>query len=440
MARKHGDGSTRDASSAGEARTVETLGVPGDAASGTTRREVLRRGSMLGFAALAAQTGLGSLASRAVAASASGPTVRIGFIALTDAASVIMAQELGYFKRYGVNVELIKQASWPATRDALINGDIDMAHALFSLPFSVATGIGGHGGAPLKVAMILNNNGQAITLKSSLRSAGYDNLAGAKKAINGGRGLTFAMTFPGGTHDTWLRYWLKAMGVGMNVPKIIPIPPPQMVANMQVGNMDGFCVGEPWNAVAVSTGVGFTTLATQDLWDNHPEKALVVNSQFASSQTPALKKVMAAVLDASKWLDNFANRTQAAVTIAGPNYINTPPGNIGGRLLGNYQLGDGLGAKSFGHNSMVFFRGGAVNFPRRAYGLWFLAQYQRFGYLTSAPDYNGLVNSIILSDLYKQVAKAKRIPIPNDDMAPIHIKLDGAVFDPRNPAKEAARA
>ena len=187
----------------------------------------------------------------------------LGFIALTDCASLVMAKELGYFEERGLDVTLQKQASWPATRDTLLTNQIDGAHCLFGMPLSVATGIGGTAGnTSLKIAMVLNNNGQAITLKKDFAAAGYGNLAKARKVLEA-KTPTMAMTFPGGTHDMWLRYWLRATGADESAVKIIPIPPPQMVANMSVGTMDGYCVGEPWNAVAVDQDIGFTD-------DRHP--------------------------------------------------------------------------------------------------------------------------------------------------------------------------
>ncbi len=364
--------------------------------------------------------------------------VKLGFIALTDCASLVMAQELGFFADRDLEVTLEKQASWPATRDALLNGQIDGAHALFSLPLSVATGIGGTAGdTSLKVAMMLNNNGQAITLNDEFASVGYGNLKKARTALEA-KTPTMAMTFPGGTHDLWLRYWLKAAKVDTKAVQIIPIPPPQMVANMKVGTMDGYCVGEPWNAIAVQQEVGFTHIATQDIWTNHPEKALVVNERFATTKKGVLMDVMAAVLDASKWLDQRSNRARAATVIGAPEYVNAPAADIEGRLEGTYDLGADLGTKKFKGDYMVFFRDGAVNPPRRAHALWFLAQYERLGLVNQTPDLN-LASQILLRDLYEEVAAAEKIDVPDDDMAPFEVKLDGVTFDPAKPKEETRR-
>jgi nitrate/nitrite transport system substrate-binding protein len=365
--------------------------------------------------------------------------VKLGFIALTDCASIVMAQELGYFDELDLDVSVEKQQSWPATRDALQNGQIDGAHCLFSMPLSVATGIGGSGAHDLKIAMTLNNNGQAITLANDFAAAGYGDLAAANATLAEAGTPTLAMTFPGGTHDAWLRYWLLAAGVSLGDVKIDPIPPPQMVQNMSVGNTNGYCVGEPWNAVAVQQGIGFTHLATQDLWEHHPEKALVVSERFATERTDVLKDVMTAVLEASRWLDDPANRSDAADVLGTANYVNAPADDIRGRLTGTYDLGGDLGEATFDGNQMMFFRDGATNLPRRSYAIWFMAQYQRFGYLDEAPPYQEIADEIVLSDLYAEVAGAAGVAIPDDDMAPFEVKLDGVTFDPTKPDEEAAR-
>jgi nitrate/nitrite transport system substrate-binding protein len=405
-----------------------------------SRRTLLRLG--LGVAATAGVAGLtgcgGALSSGSSRTGGSGRNVKIGFIALTDCASLVMAKELGYFAELGLDVELMKQASWPVTRDNLLNGSIDAAHCLFSMPMSVATKIGGTGVSDLKIAMMLNNNGQAITLKKEFAAAGYGDLAAAKVLLEQ-KAPALAMTFPGGTHDTWLRYWLKAAKVDPSTVDIKPIPPPQMVANMKVGTMDGYCVGEPWNAAAVDEGIGFTHLATQDLWQHHPEKALVTNARFASANKDALVDVMVATLRAARWLDNLDNRPKAAEVISAVNYINTPASNIEGRLQGKYVIGAGLPDRSYSGDQMMFFREGLVNAPRRSHVIWFLSQYQRFGLLKETPPYTQIADELLLQDLYGSAADKAGVEVPDDDMAPFEVKLDGVTFDPRKPDAEARR-
>ena len=373
--------------------------------------------------------------------------VKLGFIALTDCASIVMAKELGYFAERDLDVSVEKQASWPATRDNLLNNQIDGGHVLFSMPFSVATGIGLAAGSAqsqaLKVAMVLNNNGQAITLNKAFAEVGYALDPGSLekvKAILEAKSPELAMTFPGGTHDTWLRYWLQAAKVDISKLSIKPVPPPNMVANMEANAIDGYCVGEPWNAVAVKKGIGFTHLTSQDIWKHHPEKALVVNEKFAAERPEVLKDVMGAILKASAWLDNLGNRKEAAKTIGAEGYVNAPAAEIESRLLGIYEMGGGIPNKSYADDYMTFFRDGQVNAPRRGHAIWFMAQYRRFGLLKEDPPYQQLADSIILRDLYEEVAAAEGITVPDDDMTPFDIQLDKTTFDPANPTAEATRA
>jgi nitrate/nitrite transport system substrate-binding protein len=366
--------------------------------------------------------------------------VKLGFIALTDCASILMAKELGYFAERGVDVTIEKQASWPATRDNLLTNQIDGCHGLYTLPLSVATGLGGDGRRDIFVAMMLNNNGQAITLQKDLADAGYGDPEAAAEAIRSRGSAELAMTFPGGTHDLWLRYWLKAGGIDFDEVGIQAVPPAQMVQNMGVGNVQGYCVGEPWGAVAVRQGIGFTHLATQDLWLHHPEKAFLVTRKFQEERPDVVKDCMAAVLKASRWLDDFDNRAEAAEVIGAEHYINAPAAEIAGRLAGVYDLGADLGEKDYEGEQMRFFRDGATNFPRRAHYIWAMAQYQRFGLLTEPPPYQELADELILTDQYAEVAAAEGIDVPDDDMEPFEVVLDDVTFDPANPAEEVARA
>jgi nitrate/nitrite transport system substrate-binding protein len=185
--------------------------------------------------------------------------VKIGFIPLTDCASVVMASVLGIDKKYGVKIIPTKEASWAGVRDKLVNGEIDAAHVLYGLIYGVQLGIGGPK-KDMNVLMTLNHNGQAITLSNQLKDKGVtDGTTLAKLVAKKEREYTFAQTFPTGTHAMWLYYWLAAQGINpFKDVKTIVVPPPQMVANMRVGNMDGFCVGEPWNNRAIVDNIGFT--------------------------------------------------------------------------------------------------------------------------------------------------------------------------------------
>ncbi len=360
--------------------------------------------------------------------------IKLGFIPLTDCAPLVAAKELGLFAKYGVDVELSKEASWAVIRDKILNGELDGAHCLFSMPFSVYTGIGGKAGSEMKIAMVINNNGQAITLsKDFCGLAGYKEVNkanGAVKNVQGRKEVTFAMTFPGGTHDIWLRYWMASAGINQKSVGIITIPPPQMVANMRVDNMEGFCVGEPWNGLAAAQNIGYTHIASQDLWKNHPEKALVVNSAFAAGDKEDLKKIMKAIIEASRWLDAMPNRKKAAQWLSKPNYVNAPVAVIEARLLGSSDLGCELGVQKYKDDYMTFYNNGIVATPKKSYGIWFMAQFVRFGYLKAEPNYKDIAEKLILDDLFAEVAKEMTLPV-QPDMQVIKTNYDVA-FDPNN--------
>ena len=368
--------------------------------------------------------------------------MRIGFVALTDAAPVVMAQALGLYAERGLRVELVKQASWPAVRDALLAGDLDAAHCLSSLPFSVAAGVTGTADQLLPIVMILNANGQAVTLAAAMADDRYDTPAGSLEAIaeaSARRRLVLAMTYPGGTHDVLLRYWLRAAGVPDGAADLIPIPPAQMVANLAAGTMDGFCVGEPWNAVAVGHGTGFTAIGTQDVLPGHPDKALVVGPGVLETRRAEVRQMVGATLAACAWLDQPANRRRAAQTLSASAHVNAPASHIEGRLLGRTDRGAGLGERPLGDGAIAFHGDGAVNAPRHAHGHWFLAQFLRLGLLGTAPDHERLLDALVARDLYEEAASAEGVAVPDDDMAPFTIPIDGAVFDPNEPEREALR-
>jgi nitrate/nitrite transport system substrate-binding protein len=371
--------------------------------------------------------------------SAQSDPVKLGFIPLTDCSPIVMAKELGLFKKYGVEVVVTKESSWANIRDKILTGELDGAHCLYSMPFSVYTGVGGKAGSEMKIAMMLNVNGQAITLSNDFcGKVGFKQMNKVTPVVaaklKAEKEVTFAMTFPGGTHDLWLRNWMSLAGLNQKAVKIITIPPPQMVANMKVGNMDGYCVGEPWGGVAVKQGIGFTQIASQDIWKDHPEKALVVNKDFSAKHKGDLVKVMKAIMEACIWLDNPANRKKAAAIIGKAPYVNAPADVIEARLMGDYNLGCNQGTEVYDKDYMLFYKGGMVNYPRKSYAIWAMAQYVRFGYLKDAPDYKAIADKLILQDLYEEVAKSMKVKIPNDDMKPFSLTMDKTVFDPNNPA------
>ncbi len=274
------------------------------------------------------------------------PSVRFGIIALTDCSPIVIAHEKGFFKKHGIQSSISKEASWAVIRDKLQTGDNQATHMLIGMPIASTMGLLGSPKKPMVFPWILNRNGQAITLKSEWIGKVKDDPKALKpfveKAKSLGEPLTFAMTFPPGTHAMWMRYYLAAGGINPDKDvNLITIPPPQMVANMKVGKMDGFCVGEPWNARAVSDKIGFTSVTTQQMWKDHTEKDCAFLAKYADKNPKTEKAVLKALHEASVWLDDLGNRPEQCDIVSKPSYVNCPKETILGRMLGDYDMGDG---------------------------------------------------------------------------------------------------
>ena len=399
------------------------------------RRKFLKRAGAAGAMSLVPA----AVRSVAWAAGSDAPEkkeIKIGFIPLTDCSSVVMASVMEFDKKYGIKITPSKEASWAAVRDKLVNGELDAAHVLYGLIYGVQNGVGGPK-KDMAVLMAINNNGQAITLSSKLHEKGVSDGTGLKSLIDREkREYTFAQTFPTGTHAMWLYYWLAANGIHpFNDVKAIVVPPPQMVANMRVGNMDGFCVGEPWNNRAIVDKIGFTAITTQDIWRDHPEKTLGTTAEFVQKYPNTARAMTAAVLEAGRWIDgSLSNRQKTAETVADKSYVNTDKDVILARMLGRYD--NGIGKTWDDPNYMKFFNDGAVNFPYYSDGMWFLTQHRRWGLLKSDPDYLAVAKQINQVALYKEAAAQVKAPLPKEPMRTSKL-IDGVVWDGKDPKKYA---
>jgi len=340
-------------------------------------------------------------------------------------------------EKYGIKIIPTKEASWASVRDKLVNGELDAAHVLYGLVYGVHLGLGGPK-KDMNVLMTLNHNGQGITLANQLKDKGAtDGPSLAKLIAKKEREYTFAQTFPTGTHAMWLYYWLATYGIDpFKDVKNIVVPPPQMVANMRIGNMDGFCVGEPWNQRAIIDKIGFSAATSQEIWTDHPEKVLGTTAEWTAKNPNTARAVIAAILDASRWIDaSLANKQKTAETVAQKSYVNTDPEVIVGRMLGRYE--NGLGKSWDDKNHMKFFNDGAVNFPYLSDGMWFMTQHKRWGLLKADPDYLAVAKAVNRIDIYKQAATAAGVALPKSEMRS-HKLIDGSVWDGKDPKKYAA--
>jgi nitrate/nitrite transport system substrate-binding protein len=365
------------------------------------------------------------------------PNIRFGIIALTDCSSIVMAHELGYFKQFGIQSVISKEASWAAIRDKLSIGENQATHMLIGMPFASTMGLLGSPVKPMVIPWMLNRNGQAITLNNTLKNAGVKTAKDLKPHVDrakaAGEPLTFAMTFPPGTHAMWMRYWLGSGGINPDKDvNLITIPPPQMVANMKVDKMDGFCVGEPWNYRAIVDKIGFTAVTTQQMWRDHPEKVCAFTEEFTAKNPKTVKAILKALHLSSIYIDKMENRKQVADIVSRATYINCPPEIILARLLGEYDYGDGRKEKD---PYYMIFSQRECNFPQKTFGLWWLTQFRRWGMVKSAPDYQGIVSRVLRQDMYREAMKDMGVSLQFKDMQ--KQTLFDSVFDPADPEKYA---
>ncbi|AXL49374.1 nitrate ABC transporter substrate-binding protein [Paraburkholderia caffeinilytica] len=346
--------------------------------------------------------------------------LRLGFVALSDVAPLVAAKLLEFGHAHGLTLELCRQPSWAAVRDKLLSGDLDAAHVLYGLVYGVQLGLGGPQ-TDMAVLMVLNRNGQAITLSNRLADALAEHGTLPKALATLDRKPVFAQTFPTGTHAMWLYYWLASQGVHpLRDIESVAIPPPQMVAALAEERLDGFCVGEPWNAMAEAEGVGRTVAYTSEVWPDHPEKVLACRRDFVQANPNAAQALVRTMLEACRWLDGAGHREEIARWLARPEFIGIDEALIAARL------GNEIAASAPRGLPMRFFDNGTVNYPRAADGAWFLTQFERWGMIDARADYAEIAAHINQTQLYREAAARVGIAVPGDEGS--QALIDGKVW------------
>jgi nitrate/nitrite transport system substrate-binding protein len=370
--------------------------------------------------------------------------VKLGFIALTDSAPLIIAKEKGLFDKYGMpGVEVAKQASWAATRDNLVLGGeasgIDGGHVLSTMPYLISTGkvTQNNVKVPMSILARLNYDCQGISVSNEFKDTGVGLDSSKLKAAfaarkAAGKDIKVAMTFPGGTHDLWLRYWLAAGGINPETDvSTVVVPPPQMVANMKVGNMDVFCVGEPWNEQLVNQGIGFTAATTGELWKGHPEKALAMRSDWVEKNPNAAKALVMAIMEAQQWCDADANKDEMVAIVSKRQWFNVAPADISGRLVGDINYGNGRTVKD--PTLKMKFWADHVSYPFKSHDAWFIAENMRWGKFKADTDVKALVASVNRDDIWLAAAKDLGLSdVPTSSSRGPEKFFDGKIFDPEN--------
>ncbi len=413
------------------------------------RRDFLKTaGRLAGIAALSGGLVPG-ISNRAFSASDGLETrsAKLGFIALTDAAPLFVAVEKGFFAKHGMtDVSVEKQSSWGTTRDNLVLGSarngIDGAHILSPMPYLMTIGAITTNNIPTPMYILgrLNVSGQGISvaneyldLKVGTDTTEFAKAIAAKRA--GGADVRAAMTFPGGTHDLWMRYWLAAGGINPDSDiATITVPPPQMVANMKVGSMDTFCVGAPWNAQLINQKIGYTAVTTGEIWHNHPEKAFAMRAEYVDQNPNASKALLKAILEAQIYCDQPENSAEVAEICARRRWINAPVGDLLDRMRGHYDYGTGRVVSNSPHK--MRFWDDHASYPFKSHDKWFLTENIRWGYLPAATDTAALVDKVNREELWRQAAVELGVSsaqIPSSTSRGIETFFDGTEFDPEHP-------
>ena len=380
------------------------------------------------------------------------PNIKLGYIPIVEAAPLIIAQEKGFFAKYGMTgVKLDKQASWGSMRDnteiGSAGGGVDGGQYQMPMPHLITEGVITKGKEKIPmyllaqlithgngIALANKHKGQGLGTKINTGKAVFDKLNSAKTPF------TAAQTFPAVNQDFWIRYWLAASGINPDTDiKLLTVPAAQTVANMKTGTMDAFSTGDPWPYRIVTDKIGFLATLTAEMWKNHPEEYLALRADWVDKNPKATKALLKGVMEAQQWLDNFDNRKEAAEILAGRNYFNLPAQVLIDPFMGKYDMGDG---RVIDDKKMAAYywkdEKGNVSYPYKSHDLWFITESVRWGflpkeYLTNA---KALIDKVNREDIWKEAAKEAGIPeadIPTSTSRGVEEFFDGIKFDPEKP-------
>ena len=387
-----------------------------------TRRGMLRAvGAGTLFAAINAFFPLGAAREALAQAPAGGaiekPNLKIGFIPITCATPIIMADPMGFYRRHGLNVEVIRTAGWAVIRDRAIAREYDAAHMLAPMPVAMSLGVGVAQPVPFAVAAIENINGQAITLATKHRE---------RRNPRDWRGFRFAVPFDFSIHNYLLRHYLAEHGLDPDRDvQIRSVPPPEMVANLRADNIDGFLGPDPFNQRAVFDGVGFIHILTKELWDGHPCCAFAVPRSMVTDTPNTFHALLRAIVEATAYSQNAANRREVAAAISGQNYLNQPQTVVEQVLTGTFA--DGLGRVQ-----RVPDRIGFDPFPWHSMAMWIMTQMRRWGQLQRDVDYRQVAEQVFLATDAARAMRELGQPVPSGTTQSFQVM--GRTFDPANPA------
>ncbi|TFI51207.1 bicarbonate-binding protein [Mastigocladus laminosus UU774] len=369
----------------------------------------------------------------------------LGFVPVTSCCPLIIAKAKGFFAKYGMpDIQVLKQPSWAVQRDKLMlgsaSGGLDGAHLLFPMAYLIATGEISYGRKiPMYILARLNVNGQGISLANTYKNLnlGLDGFALksvlAQKALHG-EISRFAIPYRRVTGDFFMRWWLAYAGIDPERDaSLIVVPPPQMVANMRGGTMEGFCVVDPWHYRLIKKRLGYSAVTSGELWNNHPEKALAMRSDWVDKHPKAAKALLAAVLEAQMWCDKAENKEEMFEILSQRQWMGVTSDFLRDRLLGKFDYGNGRVVENSPH-VIKFWRENA-SYPYKSHDLWFLIEDMRWGYRSPEFETKPLIDAVNREDLWREAAKfiGQEKAIPSSTSRGVEKFFNGLEFDPKNP-------
>ncbi len=360
--------------------------------------------------------------------------LEIGFIPLTDCAPLVVAKEKGFFEKHGLEeVTLNREPSWKAIAKGVATGRLDAAQMVAGMPLTLTIGAGNKPSVPVVSALTLSRNGNAITLSKRLYEQGVRTLADFKAAIQAtpDKVHTLGMVYPSSMHNLMLRYWLTSGGIDPDLDVALTvIPPPQMFANLKAGNIDGYCVGEPWNSRAVYEEQGFVIATDMELWPGHPEKVLGVREEWVNKYPQTHIALVKALLEACQYCDDPRNREEILTLLTQDQYVGSAPEYTRPGFIDPYDRGTGEKPQMLPRFNQFYID--KTNYPDQIEGLWLMTQLARWGLIPFPRNWVNILDRVRRIDLFGEAARELDLPDIGHDRGPIQM-FDGTVFNPDNP-------
>ncbi len=380
--------------------------------------------------------------------------ITLGYIPIVEAAPLIIAQEKGFFAKYGMTeVTIAKQANWGSARDNVeigsAGGGIDGGQWQMPMPYLISKGLITKNSVqiPMYVLAQLNTQGNGIAIATKhqgkglglkLDQAAQDYIKGLKEA---GTPFKAAYTFPKVNQDLWIRYWLAANGINPDADvELLTVPAAQTVANMKTGSMDGFSTGDPWPLRIVKENIGFMSALTAEIWKAHPEEYLAIRSDWVEKHPKATEALLAGLIEAQQWCDKPEHRAELVAIVSGRNFFDVSPTVLTPPYEGKYVMGDGKPDINDFKSSPLYWKDdiGNVSYPYKSHDLWFLTESVRWGFLPrkTLADKKTLIDKVNREDIWKKAAKLAGVAdadIPKSTSRGIEKFFDGKEFNPENP-------